>query len=112
MGKVPRETNAGHCWDRVSRQGSACKGAQVMIVIDVDIAGNGGAGASSKCVKAGNEPHKFLRCQLFDGAAAEMETTGPWFARQPLPTAGKGMQILSSHAMRWTCPAACREGAL
>lgn len=66
-----------------------------MIVINVDVAGNGRAGASSKCVEAGNEPHQFFRCQLFHGAAEETGRAGPWFVRQPLPTAGSWGQ---------TCP--------
>lgn len=48
-----------------------------MTVIHVDVAGNGRAGASSKCTEAGNEPHQFLRCQLFDGAAAGTGRAGP-----------------------------------
>lgn len=41
------EQNAGHCWDRLSRQGSAHKGTCVMIVINVDVAGSGRADALS-----------------------------------------------------------------
>lgn len=83
-----------------------------MIVINVDVAGNGRAGASSACVEAGNEPHQFFRCQLFHGAAKEMRRTGPWFVRQPLPMAGSWGQTCPPRAMGWTCRAAHRERAL
>lgn len=83
-----------------------------MIVINVDITGNGRAGALSKCTETGNDPHQFLRSQLFHGAAAEMGTTGPWFVGQPLPAAGSWMQTRSCCARGWTCLAACRERAL
>lgn len=61
-----------------------------MIVINVDIAGNGRAGASSKCAEAGNEPHQFLRCQLFDGAAAEMGMTGAGLLGRSCPQLAAG----------------------
>lgn len=77
-----------------------------MIVINVDTAGNGRAGALSKCMEAGNELHQFLRCQLFCGAAAEMGTTGPWFVRQPLPTAG----CTHSPPIPWDGPAQLPAG--
>lgn len=106
------EGNAGHCWDSPCRQGSVCQGAWAVIVINVDTAGNGRAGASSKCTEAGNEPHQFLRCQLFHGAAAEMGRTGPCLLKQVLPTAGSWVQTHSSCAMGWPWLAACRERAL
>lgn len=76
-----------------------------MIVINVDIPGNGRTGAFSKCTEAGNEPHQFLRCKLFHRAAAETGTAGPGFVRQPLPTASSWGGTCSSCAMGWTCPA-------
>lgn len=82
--------NAGHCWDRRCRQGSACQGTWAVIVINVDIAGNGRAGASSKCTEAGNEPHQFLRCQLFHGAAAETGKTGPCLLGRSCPRLAAG----------------------
>lgn len=80
-----------------------------MIVINVDIAGNGRAGASSKCVEAGNEPHQFFRCQLFHGAAEETGRAGPWFVRQPLPTAGSWGQTCPPPAP-WDGPAELPAG--
>lgn len=55
--------------------------------MNVDIAGNGRAGASSKCTEAGNEPHQFLRCQLFHGAAG---MTGPRLLGRSCPQLAAG----------------------
>lgn len=107
MPRSQGEGNAGHCWDRRSRQGRACQGTWVVIVINVDIAGNGRAGASSKCTEAGNEPHQFLRCQLFHGAAGR---TGPRLLGRSCPQLAAGCKH-TPHG-QWVCPAACREKVL
>lgn len=57
MRKVPR---GGKCRSLLGQPGEPCQGTRVMIVIHVDTAGNGRAGASSKCTEAGNEPRRFF----------------------------------------------------
>lgn len=72
-----------------------------MIVINVDIAGNGRAGAPSKCTEAGNEPHQFLRCQLFDGAAAEMGMTGAGLLGRSCPQLAAGCKHTGPTHRSW-----------
>lgn len=103
--------NAGHCWDRRCRQGSACQGTWAVIVINVDIAGNGRAGASSKCTEAGNEPPSIFKVSAVSRGSCRDGKDRTLFVRQVLPTAGSWMQTHSSRAMGWACLTACRERA-
>lgn len=80
-----------------------------MIVINVDTAGNGRAGASSKCTEAGNEPHRFFKVSAVSWGSCRDWNDWTSFFRQVLPTAGSWMQTHSS-LMPWGGPALLPAG--
>lgn len=95
------ERNAGHCWDRVSRQENARKGTWVMIVLNVDIAGNGTTGARRQEMN----PINFSDVSCFTGQLQRRERLDLGLLGSPCPPPAAGRGVEHAPPVPWDEPA-------